>query len=671
MHKIGSVLLLLVAFTCYGQVSVVDSLLTEYRTTQGKQRVEILHELTKATWTNQPDSALRYSKEAVKLSYHLEDLKLQSISFRLLGAVYNYMSVIDSGRFYKNKALQIALTLNDSLLIAKTYNNLGVTSQTTGNYVEALHNYYMAYQMSKSFKEFKGLPIVVSNISEVYYDVAAYDSAKKYAEIAVNQTINDSKTSRHLLANNWLARSEMANGNTQKAKDIYQSIIEIGMEICEKRYTAYAKQGLGRLDYLEGKFDEAYEHFHEAEELFVELDDQIYVSEIYLDFSKLYRAVDFKASLSYANKSLILAKQKQLSDLQMSNYENFVDLYSTYNFMDSVQKYSIILRKLQAAKQYQINQLGIEGVFAKIEEERARSELTMQSIELERQRIRTYFFIAIALIILFFAALIFRYYRKQKKFGIRLEKINDRIAVQNRLIDRKNRDLNAINEEKDTLVNIVAHDLKNPLTNIINASQFVKNEMSQADETTTQLLGIIEKSALKLSDMVSKMLDVSVIEKGLVNIELQPVNLSSLLLGNYEEFQEQAGKKKLKLHLENKDNISIQAEETLTNQVLQNLISNAIKYSPEGKNIYIKLSVWRTNALIEVRDEGPGISEHEQTMLFQMFQKLSTQPTANESSTGLGLAIVKKYMDAMNGNIRCVSSPGSGATFIAEFHLLK
>ncbi len=61
MHKIGSVLLLLVAFTCYGQVSVVDSLLTEYRTKQGKQRVEILHELTKATWTNQPDSALRYS----------------------------------------------------------------------------------------------------------------------------------------------------------------------------------------------------------------------------------------------------------------------------------------------------------------------------------------------------------------------------------------------------------------------------------------------------------------------------------------------------------------------------------------------------------------------------------------------------------------------------------
>ena len=98
-------------------------------------------------------------------------------------------------------------------------------------------------------------------------------------------------------------------------------------------------------------------------------------------------------------------------------------------------------------------------------------------------------------------------------------------------------------------------------------------------------------------------------------------------------------------------------------QVIDNLINNAIKYSQEGSNVYISIDREEDAVRLSVRDEGPGISEDDQTRLFGEFQKLSAQPTAGEKSTGLGLAIVKKIVEAHGGSVKVESQLGSGSTF--------
>ena len=102
-------------------------------------------------------------------------------------------------------------------------------------------------------------------------------------------------------------------------------------------------------------------------------------------------------------------------------------------------------------------------------------------------------------------------------------------------------------------------------------------------------------------------------------------------------------------------------------QVLENLVSNAVKYSPPGKDIFVRLQKRAEAVRVEVQDQGPGLSAEDQKKLFGKFARLSAKPTGGEHSTGLGLSIVKKMVEAMNGQVWCESELGRGATFTVEF----
>ena len=106
---------------------------------------------------------------------------------------------------------------------------------------------------------------------------------------------------------------------------------------------------------------------------------------------------------------------------------------------------------------------------------------------------------------------------------------------------------------------------------------------------------------------------------------------------------------------------------SVTVQVIENLVSNAVKYSPPGKNIFVRLLQPAEAIRCEVQDEGPGLSAEDQKKLFGKFARLSAKPTGGEHSTGLGLSIVKKMVEAMNGRVWCESELGKGATFVVQF----
>ena len=134
-----------------------------------------------------------------------------------------------------------------------------------------------------------------------------------------------------------------------------------------------------------------------------------------------------------------------------------------------------------------------------------------------------------------------------------------------------------------------------------------------------------------------------------------------------DDYRTRAEAKNITLHLENTDEAKVFADESMTMQVLENLISNAVKYSPKGKNIFVRvLSPSSSFARVEVQDEGPGISSEDMQKLFGKFVRLSAHPTGDEHSTGLGLSIVKKMVEAMHGRVWCESELGQGAKFIVE-----
>ncbi len=218
-----------------------------------------------------------------------------------------------------------------------------------------------------------------------------------------------------------------------------------------------------------------------------------------------------------------------------------------------------------------------------------------------------------------------------------------------------------LNSEKDEFLGIAAHDLKNPLTVIAGSAELVM--LSKDPNQINKLSKNIVAAATRMRDLIANLLDVHAIEEGRFTSKVEKCDVRTLVQQSLENNQTPASRKEIVFSVEMLPGLEVRADRTATLQILDNLISNALKYSPLKTTIHIRARLEKEAILVAVRDEGPGISESDQLRLFQKFTRLSARPTGGESSNGLGLAIVKRLAQAMSGSIECQSALGSGATF--------
>lgn len=252
-----------------------------------------------------------------------------------------------------------------------------------------------------------------------------------------------------------------------------------------------------------------------------------------------------------------------------------------------------------------------------------------------------------------------------------IEAMNAALQENNLQLGAQNLQLKELHHEKDELFGIVAHDLKNPLGAIASFANIIKHDNTTL--TVHQRMEFIDhiiESAERMFQIIRNLLDLNALERGGMRVQIQPIEISSLLEYAIGSFEERAAQKNILLHKNLTVPSFVHADENLIMQVVDNLLSNAIKYSPHGKNVVLRTQPHHSEAghivRLEIQDQGPGLSEEDKAHLFGKFSRLSAQPTGGEHSTGLGLSIVKKMVEAMNGRVWCESTLGEGATFIVE-----
>lgn len=252
-----------------------------------------------------------------------------------------------------------------------------------------------------------------------------------------------------------------------------------------------------------------------------------------------------------------------------------------------------------------------------------------------------------------------------------ITQMHEQVQLQKDEILQKNDELLSLNNEKNNLIGIVAHDLKSPLNQMKGLLSLIKLT-TNLDPETVQYLTMLESSTNRLTDMIGKILDVEAIDAKKVNLTIETIDLSAIICTVAKRFEVTASQKAIGLVTSIDPHVSVEVDKMYTEQVFENLISNAIKFSPSSKKVFITLAKSDSGAAVcEIKDEGPGISSEDKKKLFGKYQKLSAKPTGNETSTGLGLSIVKKFVDAMGGEIWCESEIGKGASFFVRFPLAK
>jgi two-component system, sensor histidine kinase and response regulator len=212
---------------------------------------------------------------------------------------------------------------------------------------------------------------------------------------------------------------------------------------------------------------------------------------------------------------------------------------------------------------------------------------------------------------------------------------------------------------------IAAHDLRAPLSAIVASAELL--EMEPDPDKARQTARFIQNEGMDMSLLIGRFLDSEAMESGTVLpiFESFPLRfLAQEVLGRHSR---RAAEKAIALELAGPEGLFLtQADLKFTKEILDNLVSNALKFSNPGKRVTVRLEEKEGRVLISVEDQGPGLSEEDLKRLFGRFVKLSSRPTGGEKSTGLGLFIVKHLVDAMGGRIWVESEPGRGANFRVE-----
>jgi signal transduction histidine kinase len=230
-------------------------------------------------------------------------------------------------------------------------------------------------------------------------------------------------------------------------------------------------------------------------------------------------------------------------------------------------------------------------------------------------------------------------------------------------IIKKNVELNKLNELKNQFLGMAAHDIRNPASLISGYCSLLENKNISEDKKQ-QFVEIIKTSGDTILKLIIDLLDVSVIESG--NLQLNKVETDLMLLvnKNIEINRYFSSQKFINIELiTSEDEIMISIDPEKMNQVLNNYISNAIKYSKMNTIIRVNVVKHNSEIIVSVKDEGVGIQKDDLSKLFKFFSKTNSGTTAGESSTGLGLAIVKKIIAEHRGRVWAESELGIGSTF--------
>lgn len=347
------------------------------------------------------------------------------------------------------------------------------------------------------------------------------------------------------------------------------------------------------------------------------------------------------------------------------------DYFNQPHFKASLKK--IIARYIDVGLYEFVEQLAEQSsdetimLLTKEKEIQYRDLLGKADIIMKETRLSKFLF-ALTIITLISLVVILSLYRKRNEQKRKIEAQGKILALKSEELEQRNQHLLALDEEKNNLIRILAHDLRAPVNHIQGMAQLVLLERSRLTGDQHMFVEKIVDSSVRVSKMISHLLDIDALENDRVKIFLEKIDITALIKKVVDSFEKQAQQKHTTLAFSaSNDAVLVNGDALYLFEIFENLVSNAIKFSPLQSRVDVCVTVDDSSVTIAVKDSGPGLTADDQLLLFKKYQRLSAKPTNGEASVGLGLSIVKQYVELMKGEVWCDSEPGKGAAFFVRF----
>ncbi|MEJ2148490.1 MAG: hybrid sensor histidine kinase/response regulator [Chloroflexota bacterium] len=264
------------------------------------------------------------------------------------------------------------------------------------------------------------------------------------------------------------------------------------------------------------------------------------------------------------------------------------------------------------------------------------------------------------------------YLTKPPQFEILAARVRTQLKLK-ALQDQRRQDILRLRELdalKDKFLQIAAHDLRNPLNNIVMSAELLdehKEEFAQIDPEFKRILKMVRMAIRMMQSIINDFLDLRAMESGQLELQREQTSLNYVLEQALLQFGSYAEQKEVDVRSDLADNLpDCFADPDRLMQIASNLIGNAIKYSHLGGSVVVTSRLHDGCLRVEVQDDGPGIPEEEMPLLFTPFSRLSNKPTGGEKSSGVGLSIARHLVELHQGTIGAESEAGIGSTFWFE-----
>lgn len=582
-----------------------------------------------------------------------------------------YMLVkLDSMIYFARKSIEIARSIGYPLGEASAIGNIAKAYYVKGSYELSLKHAIAAKSASEKIKDRLGLAYALNSIGLIHLTqnkrTEAIQDFLKALKLATEA--NNVKLQASVYINLGLAFTE------NNRPDFALKYLGIGLEHCKKyslnSYSAMLLNRMAETYYSLKRYEKALEHYRlvlskpEYKNSWEYSLAYAGIARIQLERGHSAEAIEnAEKALSYARE--VNAKYDISSALKIlySAYQKQQDYTNAFKYLELEKQYSDSL--FSEAKDKEINRLNLQ--LKQAENIQLQKLNEQKSKQLKFIRKVTILIAALALFLLIKTILVFRFSRQKTKLNHDLKLKSQAVEEQNQLILEQNLQLETLNKTKDQLFSVIGHDLRAPFGSIIKAMEMMR-EGSMSDTDLKFFLDGFYEKLRETSDMLDNLVTWASSQQ--FGIRARPLNIdlcrqADEILSIYDGLLKE---KNIEFKHVRMPDANVFADPDHVRIIIQNLIANAIKFTPQHGNISIFYTADPGRIAIHIQDSGIGISAEKISKLFSLAGKeISTYGTKNEKGIGIGLLLVKKFADENAALISITSKEGEGSEFTVSF----
>ncbi|MBW6478755.1 MAG: tetratricopeptide repeat-containing sensor histidine kinase [Bacteroidales bacterium] len=647
-----------------------------------------------------PLQALEYANEALRIAEKLNRQSKIADALSYIGVIYWQMGNFNMALVYHQEANSIYTEIQDQKGIARSNTNLGIIFSNQSYYDRALDYYFKALMLYEEIDNQSGMAAVLNNIGMVYEYQKDYELAERYhlQSLEIKQKLNDPKGMA--FSYNNLGLVYQGQGELELANDYFLQALKIRIDLNDKREIASTYGNLGNLFFLLKDYRQSEQYLNKSLELYKEVDDKSGIAKIYNSLGRLYKKWgNMERSVSFFEHSMEISKTIGLNRMVTENYLNLAEVMHRLGDYESAYQYQqkyIVMRDSIYSEESRRKIYELQFMYDREQKEselqllRKNEQITMLSSQ--RDKLLRNFLIIGVIMILVSLFLLYNRFLILRNSNVLLEKqkeeisesnaqlvelnhslmeqkkmyeeLNYKLNLSNQKLKESEKNLMEINATKDKFFSIISHDLRNPFASIVSFSRILKRDILNMNKDELKELALeLDKSVLKIDNLLENLLQWSRTQTGKIKYRPEYIALHEIIKENLNLVQNNARDKNIILIDTVDDDLAVWADRNMTDTVIRNLLSNALKYTEQGGEIKLSSYLKDHKVHISVKDNGVGIADENKRKIFQTDSLHSTYGTMDEKGSGLGLLLCKEFVEKQGGEIFFESERGKGSVF--------